>query len=213
MQSQEATKALTAAGQAGEVKELLTREADDAARRYRQIREDDTLTEDAKRSMLATAYVQKRRGVDKKLDEMASRVCPQRPLRCRASLRREGSARRRGQPHHLAPGCSRPRGHHRRPGRTPRPFAPCHPVRRRGLARAIADRAVDNLDDRTLHQFAADRPDLDTPVGRPWNARRAENASFFLTTHFLALRPHELAGMTSDTIEGLAEAGSARRIA
>lgn len=72
------------------------------------------------------------------------------------------------------------------------------------LARAVAERAVEDQDAGTMHAFIADRTQLDAASERLWNARRAGNDSMMLSMQLLNLVPEELQGMTFDSIEQLA---------
>ncbi len=74
------------------------------------------------------------------------------------------------------------------------------------MARAIAERALEELDDKTLNQFCADRPHLDSAVERLWNTQRASESgdSMSLAMEMIGLQPAELLGMSFDSIEQLA---------
>lgn len=204
MNTQEAIKALTAAGKTGEVTALLDREGASAARIYEEIRQDHTRTEEYKRWMMANAYTGRRQRVDKELSTMASRV---------VRVDRDDAERVfgvKGLPGDAASlAISRRDAADRVAGVTV--ASELRELLRRAtrtgdevLARAVAEKALDNQDADTLNQFIADRPEVDAAVERLWNANRASKDTFGMTMHLSGLRPHELSGMDSGAIESLA---------
>jgi hypothetical protein len=204
MNTQDAMKTLATGGKTREVRELLAAAADAADRKFAQIRDAADFTDDAKRRHLAIASVRVRYDLDDKLERLAARV---------VSTDRDDAAAvfgTRGLPGDAASLAISRRDAADRVGALTA-------VERRDLlrratrsgdevlARAIVERAIEEQDDITVHQFCEDRPELDAPVERLWNGQRGETDSMMMSLGLLGLRPAELAGMSSDAIEHLAE--------
>lgn len=204
MNTQEAIKALAAAGKGGEVKEYLDAEGKKAAGRYAAIRNESMYTDEAKRWQLAVAYVQQRRRIDQELADKASRVirtdrddaervfgvkglagdAASLVISRRDAADRVSAVQDRSELRELL----------RRATRSGDEV----------LARAVAERAVEMQDATTMNQFLADRPNLDAAGERLWNAQRSEHDSMGFVMHLMALRPQELSGMSAQSIENLA---------
>lgn len=204
MNTQEAIKALAAAGKGSEVKAYLTAEATKAAGRYDQIRNESMYTDEAKRWQLAVAYVQQRRRIDQELADKASKVI--RTDRDDAE-RVFGVKGLNGDAASLV--ISRRDAADRVAAVEER--TELRELLRRGtrsgdevLARAVAERAVEMQDATTMNQFLADRPELDAAGERLWNAQRSEHETFSYSMQLGAVRPHELSGMPAVSIEALA---------
>lgn len=177
MERQDAIKALTRAGRAKDVAQMIDEEADKASQAFKEVRADTTRTDDYKRWLLAVASHRANRALNEKLEEAAKRVVStdrndaEKVFGVRgingdaASLvisRRDAGDRvaEITSPQEL-------RGLLTRATRTGDEV----------LARAIAERAMEIEDTATLHQFIADRPELDAPVERLWKAERASQDS------------------------------------
>lgn len=203
METQEAIKALAAAGKGGEVKEYLAAEAKKAAGRYDSIRNESMYTDEAKRWQLAVAYVQQRRRIDQELADKASKVI--RTDRDDAE-RVFGVKGLSGDAASLV--ISRRDAADRVAAVEDR--ADLRELLRRAtrsgdevLARAVAERAVEMQDVTTMNQFMADRPELEAASVRLWDAQRSEHESFSYSMQLGAVRPHELSGMDRASIEAL----------
>jgi len=204
MDTIDAIKTLNAAGKGTEVMELLQKEAGSAARTYEQIRSDGMYSDEARQWQLAVAYVQRRHRIDRELADKASRVVTVdrddagnvfgiKGLEGdQASLvisRRDAADRvavvtDRGELRELL----------RRATRSGDEV----------LARAVAERALENQDPATMNAFLADRPHLEAAGERLWRAQQASRDTFAFSMHLGAVRPHELSGMSADSIEALA---------
>lgn len=197
-------KALAQAGQAGEVREWLMRLGDEVGVQYDQIRGNGTRTEDYKRYQLAAAYVRVREAVQAEVERRAAgmRVVDQgdaeRVLGVAglpgdaASLaisRRDASDRVAGV------------------GSADDLRALLQRATRMGdevLARAVAERALEDLDSKTMNLFLEDRPELDESVNRLWKAKQSESSGFAVMVELAGLRPSELSSMPMSAIEKLA---------
>lgn len=210
MDMSEAMQALTEAGQAKAVEGVLAREGGAAARVYEDIRSDHTRTEEAKRWMLANAYMGRRTRVEQELSTMASRIVRNDRDDAERVIGTKGLA---GDAASLV--ISRRDAADRVAGVTD--VDELRTLLRRAtrsgdevLARAIAEKALENGDGTTMQQFIADRPDLDSAAERLWNAQQARERSFGqsfgLSMNLSGLRPHELSGLYAGDIEDLVKA-------
>jgi len=203
--TQDAIKALMAAGQEGDVQQLLTKKSDDAAMGYRRIREDKMTSDAGQRWQLANAYTRARTDVDKQLNDMASKV---------TRTDRDDAERVfgvKGLPGDEASLVISRRDASDRVANAEDPKELRELLRRATrsgdevLAHAVAERAVEEQDVTTMNQFLADRPALDAAGERLWNMQRASRDSMMLTMGLLDLMPAELQGMAHDDIEVLAQ--------
>jgi hypothetical protein len=204
--TQDSLKALLRAGKGSDVKEMLGRHADSAAAVYRGIRDDGTLNDPTRRQRILKAYVDRRKLVDRDIADMASKVI--RTDRDDAS-RVFGVAGISGDPASLA--ISRRDAGDRVAAITSE--ADLRDLLQRAtrtgdevLARAVAERAMELENAEILHAFIGDRPHLDQPVERLWNAMRAEQDTLGMGMQLANIQPIEASGMTQDVIEREAEA-------
>lgn len=202
--AQDNVKKLIAAGKGAEVEQLLKDASQRARAKYESIAKDEHLNDDGRRYQLAVGYRQSRQTVDKKLAEMASTV---------VRIDRDDAERVFGTKglsgDHASLTISRRDAQDRVAAITSADElrALLRRATRSGdeiLARAVAEKAIENLDAKTMHEFVATRPDLDAAAERLWNAQRANSNTLGFSMLFADLRPHELGDMTSDAIEALA---------
>jgi hypothetical protein len=208
MDTQQALKALLVAGKRDEVTTFLATYGKSAAVRYREIRANTDLSSDGQTRQLAIAYSQVRRTVDEKLSAMASAVMRDDRddvdsvfgtkgipgdaatlviSRRDASDRVRAAVDRRDLRDLLAR------------------------ATRSGdevLARAVAERAVEEQDAQTMHQFVADRPDLEAAAERLWRAQQESGNVMALNMGLLNLRPSELGSLSPEGIARLTESAA-----
>jgi hypothetical protein len=201
----DAMKKLNAAGKRREAREVVQREADRASGAYRFIRQDASLSEEGKRQQLAVEALRTRRKVEQELTSMARLVLSSDREDVAKVL---GTAGVQGDPASLI--ISRRDASDRVANVTDR--AELQELLRQAtrsgdelLARAVAAKALDNLDDSTMNLFLEDRPHLDAAANRLWNAQRAETDTLGDVAVLADLSPHELIGMDED---GLSEVAS-----
>lgn len=199
-------KTLTAAGKGKEARQLLEARASRAAREYDLIRSDASLSEAGKRQRLAGVATQVRREAEAEIAKLAARVI---------DLDRDdagkvlGVSGLQGDPASLV--ISR-RDAADRVAQTSTREELQELLRRATrsgdevLARAVAEKALEELDAKTMNQFLADRPLLDDAANRLWNARQAETDGFSIAIQAADLSPHEFFGMDSDAVREIAEA-------
>ena len=206
MTNESPIKTLAAAGKSEEARELVGAYSERAQRASAAIRaESGDLTDDAKRRHLAAAATRARRDLNAEIEKLAARVGRTDRGDAQAVFGVDGlpgdaaslAISRRDAADRVAtldPGERRDL---------------LHRATRSGdevLARAIAERALEELDDKTLHQFCAHRPHLDSAVERLWNTQRASGRgdSMSIAMEMIGLQPAELLGMSFDSIEQLA---------
>lgn len=203
--AQDAIRALAKAGRSDEVAELLDKAAKRAAVDYAEIRKDRTRSADGLRWLLAQAYVQHRRSVDKRLADMAATVV----RRDREDA--EAVFGVKGLPGDAASLIISRRDAADRVAAVERRedlrdlLARATRSGDEVLARAVAERAVEMHDSTTMNLFLADRPHLETAGERLWNAECAADDTFATTVRLGGIRPAELTGMAAGAIEQLAE--------
>jgi hypothetical protein len=204
MDRTEALKTLHAAGQFSAAENYIAEQTEHAQRSYKQISTDDQYSEAGKRKFLAIDYVQRLRSIDRELVKMAGKVV----VSDRDDAERVFGTK--GIPGDAASlTISRRDAADRVAAITD--AAELRELLRKAtrsgdevLARAIAEKAVDNQDVKTMNQFLADRPALDGAGERLWNAQQAGH-TFAIGAVMLNLRPSELVGMSTWAIEQLAE--------
>jgi hypothetical protein len=204
MNRQEAIKRLSAAGKAAEVQKLIGEQVSAAQRRYEQISGDTRLSDDFRRHKLAAAFVSARDKLEAELVERASRVVVTDREDASTVLGIEGLPgdrasliiSRRDAADRVAAISDRSelREMLRRATRTGDEV----------LARAVAERALEERDEKTMNLFLEDRPDLDERVNRLWKADQFEDAAMELTLGMLPLRPTELQQHTTSQVELMA---------
>ncbi|MGY1845524.1 hypothetical protein [Modestobacter sp. SYSU DS0875] len=217
MDTNEAINALVTAGQGSEVGALLKEEGEAAHRAYRSISDDHTRTDEFKRQELARHYLSRRKTLESKLTDMASKAIGSDRDDAERVFGVKGLAgdaaslaiSRRDAADRVAAVQDRDelRDLLRRATRSGDEV----------LAHAVAERAVEMQDPETMTQFVADRPTLGSAAERLWNAKQAENRSlnqrFQMTMLLGSLRPSELGGMYIGDIEMLAAGEPASRAA
>jgi hypothetical protein len=201
---QDAIRRLVAAGEAGEAHTLIKERVSSAQALYEQIEGDGRLSEDYRRHKLSKAFVSARDQLESELLERASRVVVADREDASSVLGIEGLPgdrasliiSRRDAADRVAAITDRSelREMLRRATRTGDEV----------LARAIAERALDERDEKTMNQFLEDRPDLDGPVNRLWKEGQSQDVSMEMTLELLALRPQELHGFTTGQVEQMA---------
>ena len=206
MTNESPIKTLAAAGKSEEARELVGAYSERAQRTFAAIRaESGDLTDEAKRRHLAAAATNARRDLNAEIEKLAARVGRTDRGDAQAVFGVDGlpgdaaslAISRRDATDRVA---SLDRGELR---------DLLHRATRSGdevLARAIAERALEEVDDKTLHQFCAHRPHLDSAVERLWNTQRASGGgdSMSIAMEMIGLQPAELLGMSFDAIEQLA---------
>lgn len=207
MDRQEAAKVLMRAGKRQELGELLERKARTAAAAFEEVRSDASRTEEYKKWALAVAASQILRSYEQELTKMASTVVSSDRSDAERVFGVRGIA---GDPASLV--ISRRDAGDRvaaitNPGELRTLLARATRSGDEVLARAIAERAVEMQDAPTVHQFIADRPDLDAACERLWNAERAGNDTIAVSSQLMALKPVELGGVSFDSIEAMARNG------
>ncbi|HEX2577808.1 MAG TPA: hypothetical protein VHK88_15765 [Aquihabitans sp.] len=200
---------LNAAGKADDALAAIRKHSDSLERVCKEIRNDNTRTESHKRWRMAVVSSQARLGTDHDLHRLAAGV----------TLTDRGDAARvfgvEGLPGDAATlVISRRDAADRVAKITDRNElrALLAQATRTGdevLARAVAERAMAERDDKTLHAFCDDRPALDSAVERLWKSGAAEpGVPMELTMQLGALAPPELQGMSSGSIASLARQGA-----
>lgn len=202
-------KKLNAAGRGGEIRTYLREEAGKVESVYNSIRRDETLSESGKLQNLAGAYLAMRVRVDREVESRATRVMGADRDDASSVFGTKGIP---GDPASLT--ISRRDASDRVASITSR--EELRELLRRAtrsgdevLARAVAERALEDEDDATMHLFLADRPNLDAAAERLWNARQAEANSFGDIVAASELYPGELYGMTTEAIESVAQGQTA----
>ncbi|WP_137292016.1 hypothetical protein [Nocardioides dongxiaopingii] len=205
-------KKLAAAGKGDKARTLLREEAGRSHSRYEAIRRDESLSDQGKQKELAAAYLGMRVRVDREVAQMAARVVTADRDDASNVLGTNGIpgdaasltiSRRDAADRVAAVGTRDELGELlRRATRSGDEV----------LARAVAERALEDLDDRTMNQFLEDRPNLDAAAQRLWNARRADSGVFGDAVLTADLYPHELFGMDdgsiSEIVHGAAKTGA-----
>lgn len=208
MDTREAITTLTAAGRRKEVEVLLRETSKRAEKAYQPIQSDDSLSDKGRHQRLAATYLQFQRGVAGQLEKMADQV---------VKTDRDDAQRVFGV--HGLPGdpaslsISRRDARDRVAGITSADELAdlLKSATRSGdevLARAVAERAMGMQTQQAaavLNKFTADRPALDAPVERLWNAERAVNETLFTTMLLNDMKPAELQGMPSHRIDAIAQ--------
>ena len=178
MNRQDAIKVLLRAGKRSDLIDAIARKAESAARGYAEIREDASRTDDYKRWALAVAASQANRALNDELEKMASRVV----VHDRDDAGRVfGTVGISGDPASLV--ISRRDAGDRvaeisKTGELRDLLARATRSGDEVLARAVAERALEMGDAKTLEKFAEDRPNLDAAVERLWKAERADDDTF-----------------------------------
>lgn len=206
MTNESPIKMLAAAGKSEEARELVGAYSERAQRAFAAIRaESGDLTDEAKRRLLAAAATRARRDLNAEIEKLAARVGRTDRGDAQAVFGVDGLP---GDAASLV--ISRRDAADRVASLEPGELRDLlRRATRSGdevLARAIAERALEELDDKTLHQFCAHRPHLDSAVERLWNTQRASEGgdSMSLAMEMIGLQPAELLGMSFDAIEQLA---------
>lgn len=202
----DAIKTLLAAGKRSDVRALLAKEDEDAARAYKAIEGNDTLSDIGRRRQLASSYLGRRDRVERELQRLAD-TCAQQDRSDASSVL--GVYGLKGDPASLAISMRDATDRVAEINNAGELNDLLRRADRTGdevLARAIAARALDIQEPAPLHQFLATRPQLDSAVERLWNANRADTESFDLEMQLAALRPAELLGASLHELERAAEA-------
>lgn len=207
MERQDAIKALNRAGRAKDVAKMIDEAVDQATRAFKEVRSDATRTDEYKRWHLAVASSRANRALNEKLERAAKDV---------VSTDRDDAEKVFGVRGLSGDAASlvisrRDAGDRVAEITNPQELRDLLTrATRTGdevLARAIAERAMEIADTATLHQFVADRPQLDTPLERLWKAERASQDTWGATVRLGGLKPDELHGMSFDSIDALAQYG------
>lgn len=204
MDYNEAVKTVLATGKTAEAKAIINKHADRAAQKFHRIRNDAKMSEEARRWELAVEATRARNDLDADMIELAGRQV--RTDRSDAS-RVFGVEGLPGDAASLV--ISRRDAADRVAAITDRKelrelLARATRSGDEVLARAVAERAVENDDAATLNAFIADRPHLEAAAERLWNVQQAETGTFELTMELMAFRPPEFSGMSRDQIESIA---------
>jgi len=198
-------EALIGAGKQDELVKVIDDHTARAVRAYDEIRHDPTRTDDYKRQQLAASYLRHRDRLDAKLVDMASGVVRTDRADAKTVF---GTAGLDGDPASLA--ISRRDAADR--------VASIQSVdelrtllaraTRSGdevLARAVAERALENQDADTMNAFLADRPQLEAPAERLWRSTQAvDRDSIMISFRMTGLMPQELSGTGGYAIDALA---------
>lgn len=216
MNRQEAIRALVLAGKTEAVEQLIAKKVAEARTRYDDVRADDTRTEEYRRRELAQNFEAFNDGLTDELVKMAGTSVRTDRVDAggvfgvdglpgdEASLvisRRDAGDRVAGitDPEELRDLLAR--------------------ATRQGdevLARAVAERAFENHDSKTLSKFVEARPHLEDAAVRLWDARlredRAVDVGWQASIMLSELRPEELNGMSIDVIRSLASDDAPTRV-
>lgn len=175
METSVAMSILARAGRGDEVQKIVDQAVNAAQCHYREIDEDETRTPEYKRQELDQAYAKHRTKLNDKLAGLAQTVAQSEQ---RDAVRAFGTDDLKGDAASLA--ISRRDAGDRVAAVSQKETRDLLTRANRSgdevLARAVAERALENLDDTTLHAFLADRPNLDPIVQRLWDAARAKNS-------------------------------------
>jgi hypothetical protein len=195
MDASEAMQMLVRAGRGEEARDVVNRAADSAQAAYRRIRSDDTRTDEFKTEEMKRTYQQVRSEVASKLTRLAQTAQHSERRDAGRVFGTDGVA---GDPASLI--VSRRDAADR--VASVKQASQLRDLLSRAtksgdeiLARAVAERAVENGDAATLNAFLADRPQLEEPAQGLWNAARTGdnlNVRFGNTMALFALRPPEL---------------------
>ncbi|MFW6776261.1 hypothetical protein ACOACO_18415 [Nocardioides sp. CPCC 205120] len=205
MNRQEAIRELARGGKRKRAEEIISEAVDQATRGYDMVRAKDTLSDSGKEYELALIYTRANRKLTETLEREARKV---------TGTDRDDAERVFGTRGIAGDAASLTISRRDAADRVERVEgreelrALLRQATRSGdevLARAVAERAVREADATTMHQFVADRPDLDEAAERLWNAERADDGTFGTTMLMGAFKPSELALMSDDSIDEIAQ--------
>lgn len=208
MNRQEAIKALTMAGRQPEIEQAIAEAVARAKSGYAEIRNDDRLTDEWKRTQMAKVFKNHNDDLTKKLVGLAGNAVRADRVDATSVFGINGLP---GDPASLV--ISR-----RDAGDRVASITSSAELRdllaratRQGdevFARAIADRALELRDNKTLEQFCEDRPNQAAPVERLWDAQqqedRAVDVGWAAAMQLMELRPEEFGSMPAASIESIA---------
>lgn len=189
MESSEAMAVLTRAGQGEEAREIVNRASASAQARYREIEDDDTRTPEYQHDEVQRVYERTRSDVNEKLNKLAETAAQ---AENRDAVRIFGTADLSGDAATLA--ISRRDASDRVSAIQSRDelrdlLARANRSGDEVLARAVAEKALDNQDMDTLNAFLADRPRLNDAAQRLWDSVTAQAQPFENVLLLSALRP------------------------
>lgn len=196
---------LMKAGKAADAEGAITAKGKSAQSAYEAIRTNPDLNDDAKRRRIAEVYTSQMRGLDDKLDNMASRVY---------LLDRDDASWAfgiKGLPGDEASLMISRRDAGDRVADITEGTELRDLLRRATrsgdevLARAVLEKAVEMQNSKTAHAYVKDRPEQEQRVERLWNEQRSASRSFEMTVHLMQMQPAEFAGMPHGSIVDVAE--------
>lgn len=208
MNRQEAVKVLVTAGRSAEAEEVINRHIADAKHRYAEARADGSRTDEYKKWLIAVEYEAADDGITEELVKLARTAKVEDRGDAQAVF---GVTDLAGDPASKA--ISRRDAGDRvsgidSPGELQELLARATRSGDEILARAVAERALEMRDAKTLEKFAEDRPSLEPAVVRLWDLQRREDqaatSGMKVAIMMSELKPPELAGMAHGSIRALA---------
>jgi hypothetical protein len=206
MDRQEAMKTLVQAGRHDDVRSAIDRRVQSAAAEYAGIRANPAWSEDYKRWALAVACTQHNRSLTEDLVKMAKNAV----ISDRGDAERVfGVSGLSGDAASLS--ISRRDAGDRvanvsKPDELQTLLARATRSGDEVMARAVAERALEIGDAKTLEKFAEDRPHLDSAVERLWEAQRREDSGTMeFAIPMAGLKPSEFGSDGFGSIEAVAQ--------